>query len=312
VSREKSRSSLSRLDVPSRAADSDLLRSRPRTVAIGTFDGVHVGHRQVIAGCDTVLTFDPHPMHVLRPGAAAPLLATRTVKQDLLAALGVREIVVIPFSLEWAKVDPQAFIGELIVRRLGARSVCVGPNFRFGAGGRGDVELLAADSRFRTTVTPLVTRGGRTVSSSRIRALIASGDVEQAAELLGRPYRLPVRTLPGRCLAPWDCLAVPGAGRYTASVGGSLDVVTVDGSGASGAAARRRRRRPKSSCSVQGVNPGEIAGCAKSGSSLKLEAARRSEAARLRRNGPWILWSRTPRSPLGPGRSYGGSWPSRP
>src|SRR5215210_6479895 len=107
-------------------------RPRPRRVAVGEFDGVHLGHRAVIADADTVLTFDPHPRAVVAPDAAPKLLTSLEVKADLLRGLGVEELVVIPFDRTFAAQSPQEFIYEVLVGTLQATEVAVGENFRFG------------------------------------------------------------------------------------------------------------------------------------------------------------------------------------
>ena len=146
-----------------------------------------MGHGpRVIAGCDTVLTFDPHPRSVLAPGGVPRLLTDAAGKRRRIAALGVREIVVIAFDREWAALDAATFVDELIVRRLGAVSVSVGADFRFGARAAGDAGALAQDRRFVTTVAPMATIEGDVVSSSRIRDLLAAGDVE-ASRTAARP-----------------------------------------------------------------------------------------------------------------------------
>ena len=145
---------------------------RPRRVAVGEFDGVHLGHREVIAGNDTVLTFEPHPLAVVRPEAAPKLLMSLDAKADPIAQLGVRELVVIPFDESFAAQMPEAFIDEVLVGRLQADHVSVGENFRFGHRATGDPELLAADPRFETRVVTLVEVDGEVVSSSHIRALV--------------------------------------------------------------------------------------------------------------------------------------------
>ena len=206
--------------------------SRRRAVAIGTFDGVHLGHARVIAGCDTVLTFDPHPRSVVQPGGAPRLLTDAIGKRRRIAALGVREIVVIAFDREWAAVDAATFVDELIVRRLGASCVSVGADFRFGAHAAGDVSALARDSRFVTTVARTATVEGDVVSSTRIRELLALGDVEGAARLLGRPHRLPARVRPDGRLMIDPALAIPRPGRYAVTVGGVTARGTVSDSGA--------------------------------------------------------------------------------
>ncbi|ROS44311.1 FAD synthetase family protein [Amycolatopsis thermoflava] len=212
---------------PARCIDVREVRPRPRMVAVGTFDGVHLGHARVIAGCETVLTFSPHPRSVVRPGDGPRLLTDGVGKRRRLAALGVREVVVIPFDREWAAMDATTFIDEVLVGRLGAVRVAVGADFRFGARGVGDAQTLRADGRFTTTVARMVTVDDDTVSSSRIRELIAAGEVERAARLLGRPHTLPARALGGTRLSLDPALAIPRPNRYMALVDGSGTQVTV-------------------------------------------------------------------------------------
>ena len=203
------------------------VRGRPRRVAVGEFDGVHLGHREVIRGSDTVLTFEPHPLRVVRPEAAPKLLTSLDAKAELVAGLGVEELVVIPFDDGFAHQTPQEFIDHILVERLQATRVSVGENFRFGHRAAGDAALLAADSRFETRVVALVEVDGEIVSSSHIRGLILAGEVELAARFLGAPFQLrgPVvagdrrgRTLgfPTANLVPDEALVCPGHGIYAA------------------------------------------------------------------------------------------------
>jgi len=163
---------------------------RPRRVAIGTFDGVHVGHRKVIAAADTVVTFDPHPTAVVRPGAAPRLLTSPDRKTQLIASLGVQELVVIPFDVEFAGLSAREFVDEVLVDPLNATHVSVGENFRFGHKAQGDTDLLLADDRFETRVVELCEIDGEIVSSSHIRGLVLGGAVEYAGKLLGDPFTL--------------------------------------------------------------------------------------------------------------------------
>jgi riboflavin kinase/FMN adenylyltransferase len=163
---------------------------RPRRVAVGTFDGVHRGHREVIAGADTVLTFDPHPMGVVRPDAAPKLLTRLDRKAELIASLGVQELVVIPFDREFASRSAADFIADVLVERLQAESVAVGENFRFGHRAEGDADMLRADTRFETRVQPLIEVGDEIVSSSHIRGLVLGGHVEEANPLLVDPFQV--------------------------------------------------------------------------------------------------------------------------
>ncbi|HMS62861.1 MAG TPA: bifunctional riboflavin kinase/FAD synthetase [Solirubrobacteraceae bacterium] len=202
---------------------------RPRRVAVGTFDGVHVGHRAVIEGADTVLTFDPHPVSVISPGNEPKLLTTLERKGELVGALGVGELVVIPFDREFAGRSARQFIDDVLVARLGATHVSVGENFHFGNRAQGDAELLRADERFETRVAPLLEVDGEIVSSSHIRGLVAGGALEYAGTLLGTPFVVdgPVahgdkrgRTLgyPTANLVPREGYARPGHGVYACRV----------------------------------------------------------------------------------------------
>jgi riboflavin kinase/FMN adenylyltransferase len=211
---------------------------RERHVAIGTFDGVHRGHREVIDDADTVLTFDPHPVSVLAPQAAPKLIMPFDVKRDVIDGLGVDELVVIPFDREFASIEAEDFCSDILAGRLGATRVSVGENFRFGAKARGDAEMLESRDEFETRVVPLLEIHGETVSSSRIRALIAAGEVDEATELLGAPFLMEGevvegdrrgRTLgfPTANLVPEDTMVVPGHGVYAAFANGHPAAVNV-------------------------------------------------------------------------------------
>jgi riboflavin kinase/FMN adenylyltransferase len=163
---------------------------RPRRVAVGVFDGVHLGHQEVIAGSDTVLTFEPHPLSVIQAATAPRLLTRLDVKAELVDELGVEEMVVIPFDDAFAHRSAEDFVGDVLVDALQATRVSVGRNFRFGHKARGDAALLAADERFETRVCDLVEVEGETVSSSHIRGLLAAGEVEHAIAFLGRPFQV--------------------------------------------------------------------------------------------------------------------------
>jgi len=202
-------------------------KPRPRRVAVGEFDGVHLGHREVIRGSDTVLTFEPHPLRVVRPEAAPKMLTSLDVKTELIATLGVRELVVVPFDHGFAHQSPAEFVDQVLVASLAATHVSVGENFRFGHLAAGDSVLLAADSRFETRVVPLVEVDGEIVSSSHIRALVGAGEVDLAARLLGAPFQLRGevvrgdqrgRTLgfPTANIVPDEALVCPGHGIYVA------------------------------------------------------------------------------------------------
>jgi riboflavin kinase/FMN adenylyltransferase len=200
-------------------------RPRPRHVAVGEFDGVHLGHREVMRGADTVLTFEPHPRTVVAPDKAPKLITSLETKIDLIAGLGVDELVVIPFDGAFASQSPQAFVDDVLVATLGSTRVSVGQNFRFGHRAKGDPDLLRAQDAFETRVVELVQGDGEVISSTHIRELIAAGEMERAAACLGSPFQLrgPVahgdkrgRTLgfPTANLVPDPALIYPAHGVY--------------------------------------------------------------------------------------------------
>jgi riboflavin kinase/FMN adenylyltransferase len=163
---------------------------RPRDLAVGEFDGVHVGHREVIRGADTVLTFEPHPRTVVSPDSAPKLLTSLDAKAELIAGLGVRELVVIPFDGARAAQSAEDFVARELVERLDARRVSVGENFRFGHRAVGDAALLQTVDAFETRVARLVELEGEIVSSTHIRGLVTAGDVAGAARFLGAPFTM--------------------------------------------------------------------------------------------------------------------------
>jgi riboflavin kinase/FMN adenylyltransferase len=214
------------------------VEARPRSVAIGEFDGVHLGHREVIRGSDTVLTFEPHPLRVVRPEAAPKLLTSFAVKAELIAELGVGELVVIRFDQRFAEQTPQEFIDQVVVNGLRATHVSVGENFRFGHRAAGDPQTLAADPRFVTRVVPLVEVDGEIVSSSHIRALVQTGEVESAARMLGAPFQLRGEVVAGdrrgrelgfptANIVPDEAIVCPGHGVYVARADGACAAVNV-------------------------------------------------------------------------------------
>ena len=176
------------------------LERRPRALAIGTFDGVHVGHRAVIGQAvalaaergllGTVLTFDRHPLAVVDPAHAPRLLTPLTEKIRLIDELGPEELVLLPFDEALAALTPTRFCEQVLADALQARVVVVGENFNFGAGGAGDAAQLRACGAahgFETVVVNLVTEYGKTISSTRIRRLLNHGELEEVREILGRP-----------------------------------------------------------------------------------------------------------------------------
>ena len=198
---------------------------RPRRVAVGTFDGVHLGHREVIRGADSVLTFEPHPAAIVSPAGAPRLLTPLQRKAELIAELGVQELVVVTFDREFASRSVESFIDDVLVSTLRAEHVSVGENFRFGHKAQGDTQRLLSDDRFQTRVVPLLEVDGEVVSSSHIRGLVLGGAVEYADKLLGAPFTFSGevtegdkrgRTLgfPTANLLPRDGYVVPGHGVY--------------------------------------------------------------------------------------------------
>jgi riboflavin kinase/FMN adenylyltransferase len=164
------------------------LGRRPRSVAIGTLDGVHLGHRRVLEAAKagglvaTAVTFDPHPRVAF--GYEVDLLATLERRLELIAEAGIEETLVVEFDLELAQLEPEEF-ADAVLRRIGTEVVVAGANFRFGRARGGDLALLERLG-FDVRAVPFV----EGVSSSRIRDLLRSGEVERAARLLGRPPEL--------------------------------------------------------------------------------------------------------------------------
>jgi riboflavin kinase/FMN adenylyltransferase len=172
-------------------------------ITIGVFDGVHRGHQRIVAraaeiGLEqrlpvVVITFDPHPDEVIRPGSHPPFLCTARRRAELLAGLGVEAVCVLPFTLEFSRMDPDEFVRTVLVERVGAAAVVVGADFRFGHKAAGDVQLLAKlgeKYEFTTEGMPLLVADGATLSSTSIRQMLADGDVAAAAKALGRPHRV--------------------------------------------------------------------------------------------------------------------------
>jgi riboflavin kinase/FMN adenylyltransferase len=216
----------------------DVERRAGRSVAVGTFDGVHLGHRRVIAGSDSVLTFDPHPVSVVAPQHTPRLLTTFARKAELIASLGVEELIVIPFDAEFAKRSASEFVDDVLVDALGAQQVSIGENFRFGHKAEGDQRLLATDTRFATVVHPLLEVDGEIVSSSHIRGLVLAGELAAANRLLGAPFQLcgevmhgdergRVLGFPTANIVPDDALTCPGHGVYACLADGRPAAVSV-------------------------------------------------------------------------------------
>jgi riboflavin kinase / FMN adenylyltransferase len=176
-------------------------------VTIGSYDGVHLGHQLIIGKAverarelgvpAVVITFDPHPSEVIRPGSQPALLAPHARRAELMERLGVDAVLVLPFTKELSRLSPAEFVVKVLVEKLHARSVVEGPNFRFGHRAAGTVATLAELGEsygFDVRVIDLYVRGavgeGEPFSSSLARRLIAEGDVAGAAAVLGRPHRV--------------------------------------------------------------------------------------------------------------------------
>jgi riboflavin kinase/FMN adenylyltransferase len=172
-------------------------------LTIGVFDGVHRGHQALIAAAVgrarelglplVVMTFDPHPAEVVRPGSHPSMLSTLRRRAELVAELGADVFLVLPFTPAVAAIEAESFIHDVIVDRLHAASVVVGENFRFGHRAAGTVQLLDDLGRrfgFTAVGVPLVSDDSLTVSSTYVRSCVDAGDVAAAAEALGRPHQI--------------------------------------------------------------------------------------------------------------------------
>jgi riboflavin kinase/FMN adenylyltransferase len=188
--------------VESLAAFDKLAYLKP-VLALGNFDGVHRGHQaifhhviacaQAIGGTSMVFTFEPHPLQILAPEKAPPLLTTYEQKMRLIAALGIAVGLRVPFTEQFARQEPIDFVRDVLCQRLGIHEVVVGHDFRFGHNRAGTVAFLqeqAANFGYRVTVIPAIMQDNTVVSSSNSRRLLHQGQVEQAARLLGRYYAI--------------------------------------------------------------------------------------------------------------------------
>lgn len=180
-------------------------------LTVGSFDGVHVGHQAVIGALvrrarradlpAVLVTFEPHPLEVLRPGHGPKLLTERTEKAALLAGHGVDRVHVLRFTPDFANLEAGPFVTDVLVGKFGCRELVVGEDHRFGrarSGGPRELDRLAAELGFGLEVVPSVEIEGAPVSSTRTRAALAAGDLERAARLLGRPYGVLAPVVHGR------------------------------------------------------------------------------------------------------------------
>ena len=172
-------------------------------ITVGVFDGVHRGHQRIVSRATelgeqvalpvVVVTFDPHPDEVVRPGSHPPLLCTARYRGELLGNLGVDAVCVLPFTYEFSQLPAEEFVRSVLVDGLHAAAVVIGENFRFGHKAAGNVALLTElgeKYEFTAEGVPLLTDHGVTISSSWIRELLSAGDVAAAARDLGRPHRV--------------------------------------------------------------------------------------------------------------------------
>ena len=179
-------------------------------VALGAFDGIHVGHRAILGTAVSIgrergvpalaCTFDPHPLEVLQPGSAPAPITTLAERLALMGEAGVDAVVVLEFTRRLAAMEPEAFVKDILLMRLGARDVVVGFNHRFGHRARGDARLLtelAPGLGFTAHIVPPQVVDGVAVSSSEIRTLLQQGDVASATRFLGRPYAVGGRVVRG-------------------------------------------------------------------------------------------------------------------
>jgi riboflavin kinase/FMN adenylyltransferase len=225
----------------------------PTTLALGSFDGLHAGHRRVIASVTetdhleaipTVVSFWPHPREVLH-GEPRLRLDLPEEKLELLEPLGIQQLVLVPFNRQLAQLSAADFVEQVLLGCLKARQIAVGANFRFGRGREGDtntLRALAEAAGVQVSVLPILEDSGGRMSSSRIRAALSNGDLQSASELLGRPYRFRGTVVRGRGLGrdlgwPTANLQVdgrkflPGLGVYAACAWTQRDGERKDGEG---------------------------------------------------------------------------------
>jgi riboflavin kinase / FMN adenylyltransferase len=172
-------------------------------ITLGNFDGLHLGHQELIrkiiqraeetASLSMVVTFRPHPLKILAPEKCPPLISIYEEKIRLFEKLGIDVLVKIPFSLDFAAMEPRDFVKNILCDLLGAKEIFVGYNYRFGKGRKGDIRMLrelGEEFGFAVREVEQVSLNGEVISSTRIRQLLKNGEVEDAAKFLGRPYAL--------------------------------------------------------------------------------------------------------------------------
>lgn len=176
----------------------DIEKNRHTVMALGNFDGIHMGHRELINrvlkisqkehGTAAVFTFDPHPLKVLQPEISPPLILAKEDKIRLLGELGIDLLVILPFSEDISRLTPEEFVQKVLVEKFNLRTVVVGYNYTFGRNGQGNAKMLAelaAGYGVQTEIVPPVSFGGEEVSSTLIRGLLMEGKVAKASKLLG-------------------------------------------------------------------------------------------------------------------------------
>ena len=185
-------------------------RFGPCALTIGNFDGTHLAHQALFAEvallaksknwCPAALTFDPHPAHIVAPAQAPKRITNFDQRVQVMAACGLEEVLILPFTPELAKVSPEAFVKEILVGALNTKAIVVGDNFRFGHKGAGDMHLLAElglQLGFSTHIEPAIGSRYGVISSTLVRQTIGSGRMSMATRLLGRPYTLTGPVVPG-------------------------------------------------------------------------------------------------------------------
>jgi riboflavin kinase / FMN adenylyltransferase len=223
------------------------MKETKNAVTIGIFDGVHRGHRALLTTARqsglpvTALTFDPHPAALLSPSRVPPLLGTLSERRELLRQNGADSVLVLPFDEALAALSPEAFVEDVLLRRLNAGIVVIGEDFRYGCERRGSVEALRAEGErhdFAVQVVPSVFLDGVPVRSTTIRQMLLGGQPESAQKLLGRPYALTGRVVRGKQLgrtlgfptANLECppgVLTPAPGVYAGRAGEFLAAISI-------------------------------------------------------------------------------------
>jgi riboflavin kinase/FMN adenylyltransferase len=172
-------------------------------LTIGNYDGIHLGHRRIIervkerarelSGVSMLMTFRPHPLHLLRPDKELAAITPLEEKKRLILEAGIEVLYIVPFTAEFAKIEPEEFVASILVGKLGIKGLVIGYDFRFGRLGRGNTPFLQEAGRrsgFFVEVVDPVALEGEKVGSNRIRTLVSAGDAAKAARFLGRPFAI--------------------------------------------------------------------------------------------------------------------------